>query len=156
MIATHIDHDHIHNHIIFCAADNIEHKKYHDCKSSYYRIRQLSDQLCSEHNLSVIQPSNKRGMKYNEWAENKNNNSLKSQLKRDIDKCIKLSRSYNTFLELISAKGYEIKGSETGLDVPKYIAFRPPESKQFIRGSERSLGQEYTKENIQKRIKEQL
>lgn len=156
VIATHIDHYHIHNHIIFCAADNIEHKKYHDCKSSYYHIRQLSDQLCSEHNLSVIHPSNKRGMKYNEWAENKNNNSLKSQLKRDIDECIKLSRSYNTFLELISAKGYEIKGSETGLDAPKHIAFRPPESKQFIRGSERSLGQEYTKEYIQKRIKEQL
>ena len=54
VVTTHIDKGHVHNHIIFCAADNMEHNKYHDCKQSYYRIRKLSDELCSEHNLSVI------------------------------------------------------------------------------------------------------
>mgnify|MGYP002933558544 CR=1 FL=1 len=43
VLTTHIDKGHIHNHIIFCAADNIEHNKYHDCKQSYYHIRKLSD-----------------------------------------------------------------------------------------------------------------
>ena len=51
VVTTHIDKGHVHNHIIFCAADNIKHDKYHDCKQSYYRIRKLSDELCSEHNL---------------------------------------------------------------------------------------------------------
>ena len=46
---THIDKGHVHNHIIFCTADNIEHNKYHDCKQSYYHIRKLSDELCREH-----------------------------------------------------------------------------------------------------------
>ena len=48
VLTTHIDKGHIHNHIIFCAADNIEHNKYHDCKQSYYHIRKLSDELCRE------------------------------------------------------------------------------------------------------------
>ena len=56
VVTTHIDKGHVHNHIIFCAADNIEHNKYHDCKQSYYHIRKLSDELCKEHNLSVIIP----------------------------------------------------------------------------------------------------
>ena len=47
-VTTHIDKEHVHNHIIFCAADNIEHNKYHDCKQSYYHIRKLSDELCRE------------------------------------------------------------------------------------------------------------
>ena len=49
VVTTHIDKEHVHNHIIFCAADNIEHNKYHDCKQSYYHIRKLSDELCREH-----------------------------------------------------------------------------------------------------------
>ena len=48
---------HCHNHIIFCAADNVEHKKYNDCKRTYRQIRNLSDELCREHGLSVIIPS---------------------------------------------------------------------------------------------------
>lgn len=61
VLTTHIDKGHIHNHIIFCAADNIEHNKYHDCKQSYYHIRKLSDELCKEHNLSIIIPGGERG-----------------------------------------------------------------------------------------------
>ena len=48
VVTTHIDKEHVHNHIIFCASDNIEHNKYHDCKQSYYHIRKLSDELCRE------------------------------------------------------------------------------------------------------------
>jgi type IV secretory pathway VirD2 relaxase len=64
IVTTHIDKGHVHNHIIFCVADNIEHNKYHDCKQSYYHIRKLSDELCKEHNLSVIIPGAQRGRKY--------------------------------------------------------------------------------------------
>ena len=75
IVSTHIDKNHLHNHIIFCAADNIEHKKYHDCRQTYYHIRRLSDELCTEHNLSVIQPGNKHGKKYNKWQAEKSGSS---------------------------------------------------------------------------------
>ena len=152
VVTTHIDKGHVHNHIIFCAADNINHDKYHDCKQSYYHIRHLSDQLCKEHNLSVIIPGEKRGQKYSEWTADKNGTAWKPQLRRDINSCIKSAASYEEFLLLLRAKGYEIKGEEFGENTPKYISFRPIGKDRFIRGSVKSLGKEYTKERIKERI----
>lgn len=151
-MATHIDKGHVHNHIIFCAADNINHEKYHDCKKSYYHIRKLSDELCEEHHLSVILPDGQRGKSYKEWQTDKNNLSWKSRLKTDIDESIKQAQSYEQFLELIKAKGYEIKGESFGENSLKYISFRSLERKQFVRGSVKSLGANYTKESIRERI----
>ena len=152
IVSTHVDRGHVHNHIIFCAADNIDHAKYHDCKKSYYHIRRLNDELCSEHNLSVISPSGQRGKKYKEWASDKNSLSWKSRLKADIDAAIKTADSYEVFLELIRAKGYEVKGETFGADAHKYISFRPLDREHFIRGSVKSLGADYTKERIRERI----
>lgn len=152
VVTTHIDKGHVHNHIIFCAADNINHDKYHDCKQSYYRIRKLSDELCKEHNLSVIIPGEKRGRKYNEWDADKNGTAWKPQLRKDINSCIKSASTYEEFLLLLRAKGYEIKGEEFGENALKYISFRPLGKERFIRGSIKSLGKEYTKERIRERI----
>ncbi len=152
VLTTHIDKGHIHNHIIFCAADNINHDKYNDCKRTYYRIRKISDQLCKEHNLSVIIPGEQSGKKHNEWNAEKNGASWKTQLRKDINTAIKFSSTYEEFLTLMRAKGYEIKGEEFGEDTAKYISFRPLENVRFVRGSARSLGKEYTKERIKERI----
>lgn len=156
IVSTHIDKNHLHNHIIFCAADNIEHKKYHDCRQTYYHIRRLSDELCADHNLSVIQAEEKRRKKYNEWQAEKNGSSVKSALCRDIDAAIKSASSYDAFLLLMQTKGYEIKGQQLNVDTPKYIAFRPSDHEHFIRGSIRSLGAEYTRERIKERIDTKL
>ena len=152
IVATHIDKGHVHNHIIFCAADNINHEKYHDCKKTYYHIRHLNDELCSEHQLSVISPTEQRGKKYREWLSDNKESSWKAKLKTDIDKAIRAADSYEDFLELIRAKGYEIKGETFAESALKYIAFRPLDRERFIRGSIKSLGAEYTKERIKERI----
>ena len=156
VVATHIDKEHCHNHIIFCAADNITHKKYNDCKKSYYNIRTISDNLCMEHNLSVIVPGQKRGLHYAEWINNKNGTSWKTQLKKDIDDSIKLSNTYDHFILLMKAKGYEIKGEALGSNNVKYISFKPIGKDRFVRGSAKSLGAEYTKEMINERISNHL
>ena len=152
VIATHIDKGHCHNHICFCAADNINHKKYRDCKKSYYNIRRISDTLCQEHNLSVIIPESSHGKKYIEWAADKNGTSWKKQLQKDIDELIQIAVTYENFIELIKAKGYEVKGEEFGDKSAKYISFKPTCSKNYIRGRDKSLGSEYTKERIRERI----
>ena len=152
IVTTHIDKGHVHNHIIFCAADNINYDKYHDCKKSYYHIRHLSDELCQEHNLSIIIPGEKRGKKYNEWNADKNGTAWKPQLRKDINSCIKSASTYEEFLLLLRARGYEIKGEELGENSSKYISFRPIGKERFIRGSVKSLGKEYTKERIKERI----
>ena len=152
VLTTHIDKGHIHNHIIFCAADNIEHNKYHDCKQSYYHIRNLSDELCKEHNLSVIIPGAQRGRKYKEWQSEQNGSAWKTQIRKDINFCIKSASTYEEFLLLMRAKGYEIKGETFEEGAAKYISFRPLDKERFVRGSAKSLGKEYTKERIWERI----
>ena len=101
VVATHTDKGHPHNHIIFCAADNIDHKKYNACKKSYYHIRQLSDELCKEHGLSIIEPSGRKGKKYVQWKAEQEGTSWKKRLQEDIDECIKIAKSYEDFLRLI-------------------------------------------------------
>ena len=154
VVSTHIDRGHVHNHIIFCAADNIDHGKYHDCKKSYYHIRNLSDDLCREHELSVITPGEKRGKTYQEWQAGKNGSAWKDQLKAAIDEAVESAATYEDCIALIEAKGYEIKGSGFGENAHKFISFRPLDRERFVRGSAKSLGAEYTKERIKARIEE--
>lgn len=154
IVTTHIEKKHVHNHIIFCAADNIDHGKYHDCKRSYHHIRRLNDGLCNEHNLSVIQPSGKRGKSYAEWAADRENASWKTILKNNIDEAIREAETYEDFCDLIRARGYELKGETFGENAHKYISFRPLDRERFVRGSVKSLGAEYTKERIRDRIEE--
>ncbi len=154
VVSTHIDKGHVHNHIIFCAADNINHEKYHDCKKTYYNIRSLSDNLCREHGLSIITPEENRGKTYKEWQAGKNGSAWKEQLKSDIDEAIKNAASYEDCIELIRAKGYEVKGETFGENAHKFISFRPLDRERFVRGSAKSLGAEYTKERIKERITE--
>lgn len=156
IVSTHIDKGHVHNHIIFCAADHINHTKYHDCKKTYYQIRHLSDELCQEHHLSVIPDTLHRGKNYAEWLNDKNGTSWKSKLKSDIDEAIQSADSYAFFLDLLQTKGYEIKGADQANGTFKYISFRPLNSKRFIRGKSNILGENYTRERIQERIENRV
>lgn len=90
VLTTHTDKGHVHNHLIFCSADNITFSHYHDCKKNYWKIRNLSDTLCQEHNLSTIMPNGKKGMKYNEWAANKSESSKKAQLPKNEENVLEM------------------------------------------------------------------
>lgn len=114
--------------------------------------RHLNDELCIKHQLSVIQPSNQYGKTYKEWLAEKGKSSWKTKLKNDIDETIKIAGTYEDFLDLIRAKGYEIKGETFGKNSLKYISFRPLDKAHFVRGRAKSLGTEYTKERIKERI----
>ena len=154
IVSTHTDRGHIHNHILFCAANNIDYQKYHDCKRTYWNIRHLNDELCEEHNLSVIRENHHKAKKYKEWLADKNGTSWKSQLKTDINDSIKQSHTYEEFLDIMQAKGYEIKDSEISPEAHKYIGFRAPGQVKWVRGRAKSMGPEYTKERIRERIEE--
>ncbi|MBR4831805.1 MAG: relaxase/mobilization nuclease domain-containing protein [Butyrivibrio sp.] len=154
VFATHIDREHIHNHIVFAAADNIDHHKFRSTFRNYYRIRDISDELCAEHNKSVIKDFKETGKTYNEWYHAKKGDSWKSQVKKDINECIKAALSYEEFLRLLREKGYEIHGETFGEGSAKYISFRPFGKDRFVRGRANTLGPDYTKERIKERIEE--
>lgn len=154
VLATHIDRDHVHSHLIFCSVNNQDYKKYHRCTQSYNQIRKLSDEICAEHGKSVIKETTRTGKTYAEWMHERKGDSWKAKIKKDIDDCILISRSYEEFLQRMRDKGYEINGETFGEGSAKYISFRPYGKDRFVRGRAQSLGADYTKEKIRERIEE--
>ena len=144
VIATHIDKGHCHNHIIFCAVDFAEHKKYISNRKSYGFIRRTNDRLCAENGLSVVVPGAQRGKHYAEWDAQRKGTSYKAKLKIAIDRLIPLSADMDDLLRRLEAEGYEIKRG-------KYISFRAPGQEHFTRT--KTLGEAYTEEAISERIK---
>lgn len=156
VIATHIDKEHCHNHIIFCAVDNVEHKKYNDCKRTYRHIRNLSDELCRKHGLSVIIPAGQKGMTHYEWQMAKVGTSWKAQMKSDMDNAAHEAHSYEDFISRMQTKGYKVKGETFGDNALKYLSFSASGQTRFIRVTEKNFGVGYTKEAIRERIKKRV
>ncbi len=156
VIATHVDKEHCHNHIIFCAVDNVEHKKYNDCKRTYRHIRNLSDELCREHGLSVIIPAGQKGKTHYEWQMAEAGTSWKAQMKSDMDNAIREAHSYEDFISQMQTKGYEVKGETFGDNALKYLSFSASGQTRFTRVSEKNFGVGYTKELIRERIEKRV
>lgn len=143
VLTTHIDKDHVHNHLIFNAVDFVNYHAYKSYKRIYYDMREVSDRLCKENGLSVIPPSQNKGMGYKEYTEAKRGTSWKQKLKQTIDRLVITAKDYDDFLRLMQEAGYEIK---TG----KYISFRAKGQERFTRS--KTIGENYTKERIKERI----
>ena len=143
VIATHIDKGHCHNHIIFNAVNYVDFHAYRSNKQTYRQMRQLSDEICKEHGLSVIPPSQSKGMSYKEYTEAKRGTSWKQKLKQTIDRCVITAKDYDEFLKMMQDAGYEIKSG-------KYISFRAEGQERFTRA--KTIGENYTEERIKERI----
>ena len=143
VLTTHIDKDHVHNHLIFNAVDFVDYHAYKSYKRIYYDMREVSDRLCKENGLSVIPPSQNKGMGYKEYTEAKRGTSWKQKLKQTIDRIVITAKDYDDFLRLMQEAGYEIK---TG----KYISFRAKGQERFTRS--KTIGENYTEERIKERI----
>ena len=144
VITTHIDKGHLHNHIIFCAVDMANQRKYISNKQSYAYIRRTSDRLCRENGLSVVKPGKDKGKSYAEWDAQRKGKSWKAKLKIAIDAAIPQARDFDGLLRLMEAQGYEIKHG-------KFISFRTPGQERFTRC--KTLGEDYTEERITQRIR---
>ena len=143
VLTTHIDKDHIHNHLIFNAVSFVDHKHYHSNKRSYHYIRRTSDRLCKEHGLSVIIPGKDKGKSYIEHQTAQAGTSYKAKLKATIDRLIPASADFEDLLLRLQREGYEIKRG-------KYVSCRASDQERFTRM--KTLGADYTEEAITARI----
>ena len=143
VLTTHIDKDHVHNHLIFNAVDFVDYHAYKSYKRIYYDMREVSDRLCKENGLSVIPPSQNKGMSYKEYTEAKRGTSWKQKLKQTIDRLVITAKDYDDFLRIMQEAGYEIKPG-------KYISFRAEGQDRFTRS--KTIGENYTEERIKERI----
>lgn len=110
IVCTHIDRAHIHNHIIWNST-SLDHKhKFRDFLRSGRAVRKLSDLICTEHNLSVIEKPKDKGKPYNVWLGKEPALSHREQIRMAIDAALaKKPQSFEDLLSFLSAAGCEIK-----------------------------------------------
>lgn len=146
IVATHLNTNHYHNHFVLCATSYKDGSRYNDCGASYRRMREVSDRLCREYALSVIEnPQKGRTKHYAQWrAEKEGTPTWKSIVKADVDRAIAQAYLPDDFISILKQNGYEIK-------IGKDISVKPPGKERSVRLM-RNFGDEYSKENIRLRI----
>lgn len=147
LVATHLDKEnHLHNHFVLNTVSFVDGIKYHRTKGDYWKMREVSDALCREYNLSVIaQPQQGKTKDYGEWqAEQEGRPTWRGLVRSDVDQAIRASMTERQFFDALRQKGYEIK-------VGKDISVRPPRKERFVRLM-RNFGEDYSLEGIRRRI----
>ena len=147
VVATHIDREHSHCHIVFNSVSFVDGRKYRsDFKSYFGEVRGTSNAVSQDFGLSVIQPRDK-GKHYAQWdAEHRGKATISSLVRQDIDAAIRESFTFDSFLTALRRQGYSVK---SGPNV-KHAAVRPPGAGRFFRLD--SLGDGYTEADIRTRL----
>jgi len=150
VVTTHLNKRHLHNHILFNSVSFCDGRMYRNNYADYYRdIRGISDGLCKEYGLSVVEnPEHGKSRHYSEWkADNDGCPTWRSSIREDVEQAIMVSMSFQAFIRSLKEKGYEVVAGG------KYMKVRPPGKERFVRL--RSLGNIYTEEAIRQRILQQ-
>ena len=152
IVATHLNTDHYHNHFLINSVSFMDGYKYVRMKSDYEQMRKVSDRLCREYKLHVVEnPSNNKGKSYNEWmAERDGKTSVRGTIREDIDYAIKLSRTEKQFAQIMKDLGYEFKFFKKDGSYLEHPGIKPPGAKSYFRF--RGLGPDYDYDSIRRRI----
>ena len=147
IVATHLDKEnHLHNHFVLNTVSFVDGIKYHRTKKDYHDMQTVSDELCREYRLSVIEnPQYGKAKQYGEWrAEQEQRPTWRGLIRADIDDAIRQSMTERQFFDNLRKKGYEVK-------IGKDISVRPPGKERFVRLM-RNFGEDYSLDNIRRRI----
>ena len=151
VVATHLNTDHYHNHFVINSVSRVDGKKFSNRKPDYARMREVSDRLCKEHQLSVIKNPKGKGKSYSQWSAEKNGKpTYPSLVKADIDRAILASTTMRDFQRVMEQMGYTFKWfKKNGQQLEHQVAI-PPGAKKGVRLDR--LGEEYTFDGITQRI----
>ena len=144
VVATHIDKHHIHNHIILCSTDLEGQHKYRDVKQSAKDLAEISDSLCREHSLSVIQNPQDKTVSYDKWQGNQRRFTHRDELRMIIDAALRMQPDgFDALMQLLEDAGCRIKRGV-------HISIKPPEGKRYIRLD--TLGSEYDETSLRRTL----
>ena len=149
IVATHLDHEHLHNHIIINAVSYLDGYKYRNNFKDYFiDIRGISDAICRENCLSVIDHPQRRGMHYGEWLALKEGRpTIRGSIRRDIDEIIKCSYTMEQFWQNLKKRGFVVHRKGPNI---KYTSIIAPNAKHPMRLD--NLGEGYSEAEILERI----
>lgn len=141
VVATHLNTQHIHNHFLINATSFVDGKRYQNNYKDLYKMREINDEICKEHNLSVVEKQNYHSKNKNQYFADK---TYRSIVKEDVDEALKASFTLKQFYNELQLNGYEIKVTD------KNVSVKHPCFNKFIRL--KSLGNDYTNDAIIDRI----
>ena len=155
VIATHCNTGHYHNHFVINSVSDIDGKKFYNSPEDYRHMREVSDRLCREARISVIDHPDGRKKNYGEWVAEKNGKpTVRGTIRADIDRAILASTTERDFLRVMKEMGYEIRtktAKGNPLEHPIVIPYR---SKQHFRLDK--LGEYYELDSIKQRIQNNI
>ena len=145
VVATHIDKEHIHNHIIFCSTDLEGRNKFRDVKRSAKNLAQISDDLCRENGLSVIENPQDKTVTYDQWQGNQRKFTNRDELRMIIDAVLRMHPDgFDALMQLLEDAGCRIKRGA------QIISVKPPDGKRYIRLD--TLGPEYDEASLRRTL----
>ena len=146
VMTTHKDKDYIHNHFIMNSVNMVTGEKYHQNKYELEKIKELSNKICSKYNLkqiSIDKNTNSKFVSQGEYYLSKRQMTQKQKLIKNINECIKISKTKEQFIFLMNQKGYKVNWKDTR----KYITYTTPENMKFRDIRLNNL--KYTKEKME-------
>lgn len=149
LVATHLDKEsHLHNHFVINTVSFVDGIKFHRTKGDYRQMQIVSDALCKEYGLSVIEKPMGKGKHYLEYqAEKSGKPTWKTYIRDDVDAAIRSSMTFQQFVRNMRERGYAIERRATTLRL------LPPGRERFVRFD--TLGESYTEDAIISRILKQ-
>lgn len=111
VLGTHVDKEHIHNHITLNSVSFKTGRKYHSTAQSYYQqIRKISDRLCKEYGLSVVMETSGKGITYAEWKLHEAGLLILRELfDQDVEECLSQAMNLGGFYALMEDHGYTVR-----------------------------------------------
>lgn len=151
VIATHLNTDHLHTHFVINSVSDVDGRKFHSGPEDLARLRDTSDRLCREYQLSVIKNPGGRKKPYAEYqAEQQGKPTIRSMIRADIDRAVEASITEDEFFQVMAEMGYKFHLYTESGGYLKYPTIEPPGSKSRFRLHK--LGEAYTFDGIAQRI----
>ena len=140
LVATHDDHAHIHNHIVFSAVSLDCNHKFKDVLRSGKVVAELSDSLCREHRLSIVENPQDKTVSYDKWKGSSVRITSRDTIRMMIDSALRMQPDgFDALMQLLEEAGCRVKRGAQ-------ISVKPPSGKRFIRLD--SLGAAYTEDAL--------
>ena len=147
VVATHIDREHVHSHLVVNSVSFEDGKKYHSNKESVEQLMNLSDEICQHYGVHVLDaPKKKMNKDYlsdSEYRSAKRGESFKWELMNVINQVMKQAKSKKQFCYMMKQQGYDVRWE----DNRKYITYTCP-NKRKCRDN-KLHGDKYRKENME-------
>ena len=151
LVATHIDTDHLHSHLIVNSVSFQDGRKLHQSAADLQAHRLANDEICAAHGLEILPPPQKqvrqKRMSSREYRSAAKGESWKFRLINTIDQCMRYAATKDEFLSLMESEGYQVRWTEGR----KNITYTTPEGMRCR--DDRLHETKYTKEVMEREFR---